>query len=289
MMTEELRKQIIASVSSFIKVCKEYRQLVNDMESLNIEKMRLERRLKELREKEKLEDTFSQVVYLSKIPSKIDEIKTKLEEVNSNLSRVHTALNQLRNEVLRQAASLRFPIDLEKFEKENNRFKFKYIQGAELRKEAIEVLAELLDLRYPLEEEGVKLSESGVDVEAGSYKDALIKIINSIQTLRLRISNMLGFYENIDSICERINRSRRYKVILVELYKAKAPLSLDELSSRIGIDRSSLYQALYDLAFRKVWTPHLVMRLKNRKYCLSTVGKLTMKRYFEKYIITKGE
>ena len=288
-MTEELRKQIIASVSSFIKVCKEYRQLVNDMESLNIEKMRLERRLKELREKEKLEDTFSQVVYLSKIPSKIDEIKTKLEEVNSNLSRVHTALNQLRNEVLRQAASLRFPIDLEKFEKENNRFKFKYIQGAELRKEAIEVLAELLDLRYPLEEEGVKLSESGVDVEAGSYKDALIKIINSIQTLRLRISNMLGFYENIDSICERINRSRRYKVILVELYKAKAPLSLDELSSRIGIDRSSLYQALYDLAFRKVWTPHLVMRLKNRKYCLSTVGKLTMKRYFEKYIITKGE
>jgi len=289
MMTEELRKQIIASVSSFIKVCKEYRQLVNDMESLNIEKMRLERRLKEFREKEKLEDTFSQVVYLFKIPSKIDEIKTKLEEVNSNLSRVHTALNQLRNEVLRQAASLRFPIDLEKFEKENNRFKFKYIQGAELRKEAIEVLAELLDLRYPLEEEGVKLSESGVDVEAGSYKDALIKIINSIQTLRLRISNMLGFYENIDSICERINRSRRYKVILVELYKAKAPLSLDELSSRIGIDRSSLYQALYDLAFRKVWTPHLVMRLKNRKYCLSTVGKLTMKRYFEKYIITKGE
>jgi len=289
MMTEELRKQIIASVSSFIKVCKEYRQLVNDMESLNIEKMRLERRLKELREKEKLEDTFSQVVYLSKIPSKIDEIKTKLEEVNSNLSRVHTALNQLRNEVLRQAASLRFPIDLEKFEKENNRFKFKYIQGAELRKEAIEVLAELLDLRYPLEEEGVKLSESGVDVEAGSYKDALIKIINSIQTLRLRISNMLGFYENIDTICERINRSRRYKVILVELYKAKAPLSLDELSSRIGIDRNTLYQALYDLAFRKAWTPHLVIRLKNGKYCLSTVGKLTMKRYFEKYIVTEGE
>ena len=289
MMTEELRKQIIESVSSFIKVCKEYRQLVNDMESLNIEKMRLERRLKELREKEKLEDTFSQVVYLSKIPSKIDEIKTKLEEVNSNLSRVHTALNQLRNEVLRQAASLRFPIDPEEFKKENNRFKFKYIQGAELHREAIEVLAELLDLKYPLEEEGVKLSESGVDVEAGSYKDALIKIINSIQTLRLRISNMLGFYENIDSICKRINRSRRYKVILVELYKAKAPLSLDELSSRIGIDRSSLYQALYDLAFRKVWTPHLVMRLKNRKYCLSTVGKLTMKRYFEKYISTKGE
>ena len=217
MMTEELRKQIIESVSSFIKVCKEYRQLVNDMESLNIEKMRLERRLKELREKEKLEDTFSQVVYLSKIPSKIDEIKTKLEEVNSNLSRVHTALNQLRNEVLRQAASLRFPIDPEEFKKENNRFKFKYIQGAELRREAIEVLAELLDLKYPLEEEGVKLSESGVDVEAGSYKDALIKIINSIQTLRLRISNMLGFYENIDTICERINRSRRYKVILVEL------------------------------------------------------------------------
>ena len=289
MMTEELRKQIIESVSSFIKVCKEYRQLVNDMESLNIEKMRLERRLKELREKEKLEDTFSQVVYLSKIPSKIDEIKTKLEEVNSNLSRVHTALNQLRNEVLRQAASLRFPIDPEEFKKENNRFKFKYIQGAELRREAIEVLAELLDLKYPLEEEGVKLSESGVDVEAGSYKDALIKIINSIQTLRLRISNMLGFYENIDTICERINRSRRYKVILVELYKAKAPLSLDELSSRIGIDRNTLYQALYDLAFRKAWTPHLVIRLKNGKYCLSTVGKLTMKRYFEKYIVTEGE
>ena len=73
----------------------------------------------------------------------------------------------------------------------------------------------------------------------------------------------------------------------MELYKADRALSLDELSLATGIEKNALYQALYDLAFRKIWTPHPVTRLEDKKYVLTTVGRLVMRRYFKKYV--RGE
>ena len=283
MLTDELKEQIIASVTEFLDACRRYEETVVLIANLNQEKVQLQRELEELKKKEKLEDMFSQAVYLSpKSSSETEQIEAKFSQVESQLSNTSSSLGKLRNKILHQAKTLRFPIDPQKVNPVDGRVEFSYIEGSGFSKTALNTLADLLDLESPLKVEDVTYLKDKVVVEPDSSEEALAKIVNSVRSLRLIVEDMLQVYEGIDVFCKRIKASERYGLILTELYRSNESLTLDELARRTNVNKDTIYQSLYDLGMRDSWKPHPVKKT-NDKYALTSVGILLMKRYAELY------
>lgn len=284
MLTEELQHQIKESVTDFVNICLQYRAKQKELQSIHEDKTILQKELEELGKKEKLEDMFSQAVYLQTTEtSKAEQIQNQLEYKQSEIGVVSTTLEKSRTKILKQAKSLRFPIDLRRLKKVNGQFEIAYFEDIALEEEALKVLSELLDLDSPLKYEGVTYLKDGIILGADSHEEALEKVVNSVQSLRLLIDNQLNVYSSIDEFCNRIHGSHRYAITITELFKASEPIELEELSRRTGIDRSTLYQALYDLASRSNWNPHPVKKMPDGRYDLTNVGRLVMNRYVEKY------
>ena len=260
----------------YVKVKQEYAALMNKRKKLEIEK-------KEVEEKQKKQDEFLEVVLLAEgKTSEVDEVTKNLQQTIGQLESMSDQLNSSRTDILKKFKELPFPIDPHKSSVNGSITKFKTIEGISFEEETLRTLCELLDLSCPLNLEGTTFYPDEVVVNAASVDEAMKQIVQSVQALRFKVSQLLNAYSNIDKLCERVKSSDRYSPILESLFKSSKPFSVTELAEQTGFNENITYQACYNM-LRDSWSPNPIKKTPDGKFSLTTAGEIVMKRYTEKY------
>jgi len=276
---EKVRKSIdeVNSMCTFyVKTKQEYVALIDAKKMLEIEK-------EEIEERQKKQDKFLEVVLLAEHKStEVEEASKKLEQTTNQLEKLSDGLNNTRTEILKKFKELPFPIDPHNSSVNGSVMKFKMIEGITFKKETLQTLCELLELPYPLNFEGVTYYPDEAVANAGSVDQAMNQVVQSVHTLRFKISDLLNAYSSIDELCARVRSSTRYAPILEALFVSKKPLSVAEIAQQTGFNENLTYQACYNM-LRDSWSPNPIKRTPDGKFSLTTTGEITMKRYSEKY------
>jgi hypothetical protein len=283
MLEQSLVEKISKSIDEVNRMCafyvetkQEYAALIDKRKVLEIEK-------KEVEERQKKQDKFLEVVLRAEHKStEIDEVSKKLEQIINQLEKLSGGLNNARTDILKKFEELPFPIDPHNSSVNGSVMKFKMIEGIAFKKETLQTLCELLELPYPLNFEGVTYYPDEVVVNAASVDEAMNQVVQSVHTLRFKISDLLNAYSNIDELCARVRSSNRYAPILEALFVSNQPLSVTEIAQQTGFNENITYQACYNM-LRDRWSPNPIKRTPDGKFSLTTTGEITMKRYTEKY------
>lgn len=283
MLEQSLVEKVRKDMDELNRMCVYYVKIEQEYAALTDKRKRLEMEKKEVEEEQKKEDKFLEVVLRAQPKkSRVDEVSKNLQETISQLENLSNSLNSARTDILRKVKELRFPIDPHNSSVNGSITKFKTIEGVAFEEETLRTLCELLDLPRPLNFEGVTFYPNEVVVNATSMDEAMNQIVQSIQTLRFKISDLLNAYSNIDKLCGRVRSSSRYPSILEALFVSKKPLSVTELAQRTGSSKNMIYNTCYNM-LRGTWSPKLIKRTPNGEFSLTTTGEITMKRYTEKY------
>jgi len=283
MLEQSLVDKVKKDMNELNRMCVFYAKTKQEYAALTDTRKKLEMEKKEVEEKQKKEDKFLELV-LREQPkkTKVDEVSKNLQQTIEQLERLSDSLNNARTDILRKVKELRFPIDPHSSSVNGSITKFKTIEGAAFEDETLQTLCELLDLPCPLNFEGTTFYPNEVVVNATSVDEAMNQIVQSVQGLRFKISDLLNAYSNIDKLCERVRSSDRYPPILEALFVSKKPLSVTELAQRTGSNKNMIYNTCYNM-LRGTWSPKLIKRTPNGEFSLITTGEITMKRYTEKY------
>jgi len=283
MLEQSLVEKVRESIDEVNRMCafyveakQEYAALIGKRKVLEIEK-------KEVEERQKKQDRFLEVVLRAEHKStEVDEVSKKLEQIINQLEKLSDGLNNARTDILKKFEELPFPIDPHNSSVNGSVMKFKMIEGIAFQKETLQTLCELLELPYPLNFEGVTYYPDEVVVNATSVDEAMNQVVQSVHTLRFKISDLLNAYSNIDELCARVRSSDRYAPILEALFVSNQPLSVTEIAQQTGFNKNITYQACYNM-LRDRWSPNPIKRTPDGKFSLTTTGEITMKRYSEKY------
>jgi hypothetical protein len=278
-LVEKVRKSIgelDAACAFYVKAKQECAVFMNERKVLEIEK-------KEVEERQKKQDKFLEVVLRAEHKTtEVDEVSEKLEHVIIQLGSLSDKLNNARTDILEKFRDLPFPIDPYNSSVNGSVTKFKMIEGITFKKDTLQTLCELLELPYPLNFEGVTYYPDEIVVNAPSVDEGMKQVVQSVYTLRFKISDLLNAYSNIDELCERVRSSDRYAPILEALFVSSHPLSVTEIAQQTGFNENIAYQACYNM-LRDRWSPNPIKRTPDGKFSLTTTGEITMKRYSEKY------
>ena len=283
MLEQSLVEKVRKSVDELNRMCVFYVKTKQEYTTLMVTRKKLEIEKKEVEEKEKKQDKFLEVVLLAeRKKTKVDEVSKNLQQTINQLERLSDGLNNSRTDILRKFKDLPFPIDPHNSTVHDSVTKFKTIEGIILKEVTLRTLCELLELSYPLNFEGTTFHPDEVVVNTASVDDAMSQIVQSVQALRFKVSDLLNAYSNIDKLCERVRSSNRYAPILESLFVSDKPLSVAELAKLTGFDENITYQACYNM-LRNRWSPNPIKKTPDGKFSLTTTGEITMKRYTEKY------
>jgi len=283
MLEQSLVEKVRKDMDELNRMCAFYAKTKQEYAALTDKRKKLEKEKKEVEEQQKKEDKFLEVVLLAQHKkTKVDEVSKNLQQTTNQLESLSDSLNSARTDILRKFKGLPFPIDPHNSSVNGSVTKFKTIEGIAFEEETLRTLCELLDLPCPLNFEGVTFYPNEVVVNATSMDEAMNQIVQSIQTLRSNISDLLNAYSNIDKLCERVRSSSRYPPILEALFVSKKPLSVTELAQRTGLNKNMTYNTCYNM-LRGIWSPKLIKNAPNGEFSLTTTGEITMKRYTEKY------
>lgn len=278
-LVEKVRKnmtELNRMCAFYVKVKQEYAALMDKRKKLEIEK-------KEVEEKQKKQDKFLEVVLLAEgKKTKVDEVSKNLQQTIDQLESLSDQLNSSRTDILKKFKAFPFPIDPHNSSVNGSITKFKTIEGIAFEEEALRTLCELLELPYPLNFEGATYYPDEVVVKTASVDEAMNQIVQSVQRLRSKVSDLLNAYSNIDELCERVRSSNRYAPILESLFLSDKSLSVTELAQQTGFSENITYQACYNL-LRDRWSPNPIKKTPDGKFSLTTTGEIMMKRYTEKY------
>lgn len=283
MLEQSLIEKVRKSIDELNGMCVFYVETKQEHAALMTERKRLEVEKKEVGEKEKKQDKFLEVVLRAeRKKTKVDEVSKNLQETIGRLESLSNSLNNARTDILRKLKDLPFPIDPHKSTVNGSVTKFKTIEGIIFQEATLRTLCELLELSYPLNFEGTTFHYDEVVVNTTSVDNAMNQIVQSVQALRLKVSDLLNAYSNIDKLCERVRSSDRYAPILEALFVSNKPLSVEELAQHTGFNKNITYQACYNM-LRDRWSPNPIKKTPDGKFSLTTTGEITMKRYTEKY------
>lgn len=283
MLEESLVEKVRKSVDTLNELCTRYVNKKQQYADLIAKRKKLEIELKEVKEKEKKQDRFLEVVLLTeRKETKVDEVSKNLQQTINQLESLSDDLNNSRTEILKRFKELPFPINPYDSTSNGSVTKFKTIEGITFKEETLQALCELLELSYPLKFEETTYYPDEVVVSAASVEEAMNQIVQSVQALRLKISDLLNAYSSIDALCERVRSSNRYAPILEFLFLSDKPLSVEELAQQTGFNKNIAYQACYNM-LRDSWSPNPIKRTSDGKFSLTTTGEIMMKRYTEKY------
>lgn len=283
MLEQSLVEKVRKDMNELNRMCAFYAKTKQEYEALTNKRKKLEIEKKEVEEKQKKEDKFLEFVLRAQPKkTKADEVSKNLQQTTNQLESLSDSLNNARTDILKKIKELRFPIDPHNSSVNGSITKFETIEGAAFEEETLRTLCELLDLPYPLNFEGTTFYPNEVVVNAASVDEAMNQIVQSVQGLRFKISDLLNAYSNIDKLCERVRSSNRYAPILESLFVSDKPLSVAELAKLTGFDENITYQACYNM-LRDRWSPNPIKKTSDGKFSLTTTGEITMKRYTEKY------
>lgn len=283
MLEQSLVEKVRKDMDELNRMCAFYAKTKQEYAALTDKRKKLEKEKKEVEEQQKKEDKFLEVVLLAQHKkTKVDEVSKNLQQTTNQLESLSDSLNSARTDILRKFKGLPFPIDPHNSSVNGSVTKFKTIEGIAFEEETLRILCELLDVPYPLDFEGTSFHPDEVVVNVASVDKAMNQIVQSVQALRFKVSDLLNAYSNIDKLCERVRSSNRYAPILEALFVSNKPLSVAELTQQTGFNKNIAYQACYNM-LRDRWSPNPIKKTPDGKFSLTTTGEITMKRYTEKY------
>ena len=289
MLEESLVERVREGIDELNQLCTKYADDKQRYADMIAKRKKLEIEVKEVKEKEKKEDKFLEVVLLAERKvTKVDEVSKNLQQTIDQLEHLSDDLNNTRTEILKRFKELPFPIDPYNSTANGAVMKFKTIEDILIKEETLRALCELLEIPYPPKFEETTFYPDHVVVNAASVEEAMNHIVQSIQTLRLQVSDLLNAYSSIDELCGRVRSSNRYAPILEFLFQIRKPVSVEEIAQQIGFSKNITYQACYNL-LRDRWTPTPIKTTPDGKFSLTTTGEIMMKRYAEKYGISEEE
>jgi len=283
MLEQSLVEKVRKDMDELNRMCAFYAKTKQEYAALTDKRKKLEKEKKEVEEQQKKEDKFLEVVLLAQHKkTKVDEVSKNLQKAISQLESLSASLNSARTDILRKFKGLPFPIDPHNSSVNGSVTKFKTIEGIAFEEETLRILCELLDAPYPLDFDGTSFHPDEVVVNVASVDKAMNQVVQSVQALRFKVSDLLNAYSNIDKLCERVRNSNRYAPILEALFVSNKPLSVTELTQQTGFNKNITYQACYNM-LRDRWSPNPIKKTPDGNFSLTTTGEITMKRYTEKY------
>lgn len=283
MLERSLVEKVRKDMDELNRMCAFYVKTKQKYATLTDKRKELETEKKEVEEQQKKEDKFLEVVLLAeRKKTKVDEVSKNLQQTTNQLESLSDGLNSARTDILKKFKVLPFPIDPHDSSVNGSVTKFKTIEGIAFEEETLRTLCELLDAPYPLNFEGTSFHPDEAVVNVASVDEAMNQIVQSVQALRFKVSDLLNAYSNIDKLCERVRSSNRYAPILEALFVSNKPLSVAELTQQTGFNKNITYQACYNM-LRDNWSPNPIKKTPDGKFSLTTTGEITMKRYTEKY------
>jgi hypothetical protein len=283
MLTEEQKKRISDSMQRFRDKVVEFLSKRSELEkckrNLRIKEVEFSKVAKEERQTE----VAMEVLYgEEKKESKIREIEEDIKSWQQKADSLGNDLDQLKTELLRQIHDLPIPADLDNPRKEESGLVFPYFEGTEIGPDGINVLCELLRQEASLDFLGVIILPDKVLVADVSKKEeAIYKLVDGINSLRMHVENILKTYEQIDEMVDRIRKSSQYSAVLKVLAK-EGKLSAAKIAAILNQDKGRTYNACYNLT-RSNWSPSPIQKTSSGEWELTPPGEILISRLIEKF------
>jgi hypothetical protein len=266
----------------------ELNELAIKIQELNQKKDKLSERLREIRDmlpKIEEEEKVKLELYTRmgiEYESKLQGVKREEEDIEQQISQVGRELQELLEKFLNLFLKGGYPyLDLENPEVNGVRVVFPIKEGFRLLRASYEVLLTSTWNRKELFINDIKFEEDKWIVNAHSRIEAMRKVNDVLSILEESARNIL----NIDKICERINKSKNWGLVLQLLYNAGA-LPLNEIAKQLGWKTNYAGAILTDLMKKKPWPIPLIERPNEGIYQLNGHGYIIMRRYKQLYGIT---
>lgn len=283
MLAEDQKKQITSHIEMFKEKALEYLRTRSDLGECekNIQVKMGE--LSKVAEEERQMETAMEVLYgQTKKQSRTKKIEQEIANCRQKSEMLLNQLNQLKTELLEKMRNLPFPADLENPSQENSSTAFPFFEGIDLGDVAIDTICDLLRQESPLSFNDVMILPDKLIVKNTSRKqEAIQKLVQGIQSFRMRVDNMLKSYEKIDEMVERLIKSELYFGILKTLAENQR-LSTEQIASILNVNNRRTYDACYNLT-RSNWSPAPIQKKPSGVWELTLAGEILVNRVFEKY------
>lgn len=283
MLTEDQKENIAVNIKNFQSRVSQYLEIKEELEKYETMTAMLDDELSEVAEEERQIETAVDVLYRqTKKVSKTKEIENQISNCIANSKKSIDLLNRIEPELLELMRNLPIPVNLEKLDKHDSEISFPYFDGLEWNESTIYVIAELIRQKLPLDFGDVTILPDKVTVRGVDNKqDAIQKLVDAIQTFRIRVDNLSKSYEKIDALIERLTKSKLYPLILGILAE-KGQLSAQDIAKILNVDERTVYDGCYNLT-RSNWSPTPIQKLSSGQWELTLAGKILVDRLFEKH------
>lgn len=283
MLTEDQQKQIKSLIQLFKEKSLEYIHKKSDLDECEKKAQVNMEELSKVAEEERQMETAMEVLYgQAKKQSKTRKIEEEITYWQQKSEILRNELTQLKTELLEKMRSLPFPADLENPKQENSGTAFPFFEDTELGEEIIDTIRDLFRQKPPLNFNDVTILPNKIVVKNTLRKqEAIQKLVEAIQSFRMRVDDMSKSYEKIDEMVERLIKSELYSGVLKTLFE-KGKLSTDDIASILNVDKRTAYDACYNLT-RGNWSPNPINKISSGEWELTLAGEILINRVFEKY------
>lgn len=283
MLTEDQKKRVLVEVQKFRERVSEY---IKKKSQLNESEKNIQMKTEELSrvaEEERQMEAAMEVLYgEARKESRAREIKEEIDSWQQKSEAIRDELNQLKTDLLGQMRNLPIPADLENRKQEESGITFPFLKDAELGKEGVDTICNLLRQEPPLNFGDVSILPDKVIIRSVSGKqEAISKLIEAIRSFRMRVDDLSKSYEKIDEMVERLRRSKQYAGVLRVLAR-EGKLSSDEIAGILNMDKRKVYDTCYNLT-RSNWSPSPIQKTASGEWELTLSGEILVNRLLEKY------
>lgn len=289
MLAEDQKKQITSHVEMFKEKALEYLRTRSDLgECQNNIQVKM-KELSKVAEEERQMETAMEVLYgQTKKQSRTKKIEQEIANYRQKSEMLLNQLNQLKTELLEKMRHLPFPADLENPTQENSETAFPFFEGIDLGDVVIDTICDLIRQEPPLSFNDVTILPDKIIVkETLKKQEAIQKLVQGVQSFRMRVDNMSKSYEKIDEMVERLIKSQLYFGILKTLAE-KRKLSTDEIANTLNTNKRKVYDTCYNLT-RSNWSPAPIEKKPSGEWELTLAGEILINRVIEKYPEKRAE
>ena len=283
MLTEDQKEQIGSHIQTFQEKALEYIRIKSDLNNCEKNTQVKMEELSKVAEEERQMETAMEVLYgQTKKQSKTRKIEEEIEDYRQRSEMLLNQLNRLKTELLEKMRNLPFPADLENPTLENAETAFPFFEGTDLGDVVLDTICDLLRQEHPLRFNDVTILSDKIIVKGTLRKqEAIQKLVQGVQSFRMRVDNLSKSYEKIDEMVERLIKSQLFFGIVKTLAK-KNTLSTDEIASTLNMNKRRIYDACYNLT-RSNWSPAPIEKKPSGEWELTLAGEILINRVIEKY------
>ena len=290
MLTEDQKKNVIASVQKFREKVAEYTRKKSELGECERNIQIKTEELSKVAEEERQMEAAMEVLYgQSKKESMVRKIEEEIRSWRQKSETMRNELTQLKTDLLGQMRNLPIPADLENPKPEDSGMTFPFFEDAEFGREGVDTICDLFRREPPLDfGDVVMLPEKVVVSNASKKQEAVPKLVEAIRSFRMLVDNLSKSYEQIDEMVERLRKSKQYSEVLKVLFIKGRRLPSGEIAGILNIDERKVYDACYNLT-RNNWSPNPIQKTPSGEWELTLPGEILVNRLLEKYPNERSE